>query len=70
MIRKGTSVEWDWGNGTAKGTVDEIFHDDVERTIDGNTVSRTASDDEPAYLIKQDDGQRVLKSSTEVRRAD
>jgi hypothetical protein len=65
----GTNVEWDWGNGTAQGKVDEKFTEKVTRTIEGNEVTRKASDDEPAYLIKQDDGGRVLKSSTELRKA-
>ena len=70
MIREGTKVEWDWSGSTATGKVKEIFHEEVTRTIDGNEVTREASDDEPAYLIEQDDGDRVLKSSSEVRRAD
>ena len=70
MIRAGTGVAWDWGQGTAVGTVEEVFHEDVSRTIDGHQVQRQASRDEPAYLIRQDDGQRVLKSQSEVQRAD
>ena len=69
MIKKGTEVKWKWGDGTAKGEVQEVFHGDVERTIDGNKVKREASQDSPAYLIMQDDGSRVLKSSDEVSRA-
>lgn len=69
MIKKGTEVKWKWGDGTAKGEVQEVFHSDVERTINGNEVKREASQDSPAYLIKQDDGSRVLKSSDEVSRA-
>lgn len=69
-IREGTKVEWEWGNGTATGEVQEVFHDKVTRTIDGTEVTRDASDNDPAYLIKQDDGDRVLKSQSEVSRAD
>lgn len=65
----GTKVEWDWGEGTATGTISERFTDDVERTIKGNTVKREASGETPAYLIKQDDGDRVLKSHSEIRKA-
>ena len=60
------SVSWKWGEGTASGTVTERFTDDVTRTIDGTEVSRNASDEEPAYLIEQSDGQRVLKSASEL----
>lgn len=68
MIRKGSEVKWKWGNGYAKGSVVETFTEDVKRTIDGNEVKREASSDEPAYLIKQDDGQQVLKSKSEIQR--
>jgi hypothetical protein len=69
MIRTGTSVKWKWGNGFAKGKVEEVFHSDTTKTINGNKVSREASKEHPAYIIKQEDGQKVLKSSTEVTKA-
>ncbi|RLQ86939.1 DUF2945 domain-containing protein [Notoacmeibacter ruber] len=64
-----TKVEWDWGNGTAQGKVQEKFTEEVTRTIDGTEVKRDASDDNPAYLIEQDDGHRVLKKHSELRKA-
>ncbi len=67
-ISVGDSVEWDWGSGTAVGTVVERFTTRVERTLQGADVTRNASDSEPAFLIEQDDGAEVLKSVTEVRR--
>jgi len=66
---KGSKVEWDWGNGTGTGKVAESFTSDVTRTIKGKEIKRKASDDEPAYLIEQDDGDRVLKSQSELRSA-
>jgi hypothetical protein len=65
----GTKVEWDWGNGTACGEVKQRFTDKVSRTIKGATVTRKASSDEPAYLIRQEGGDEVLKSHSEVRKA-
>ncbi|MEL6505086.1 MAG: DUF2945 domain-containing protein [Pseudomonadota bacterium] len=65
----GTKVEWNWGNGKGTGKIDEVFTQKVTRTIDGNEVNREASDDEPAYLIKQDDGDSVLKSHSELSKA-
>ncbi|MEE8600050.1 DUF2945 domain-containing protein [Euzebya tangerina] len=62
----GDTVEWQWGDGTASGEITERFTEKVTRTIDGNEVTRDASEDEPAYLIEQDDGQRVLKSASEL----
>ena len=66
---KGDTVEWSWGNGTGTGTVKETFTSDVERTIKGSKVSRKASKDDPAYLIEQDDGDKVLKSGSELKKA-
>lgn len=62
----GTTVEWNWGSGVGSGKVAEIFTDKVTRTIKGHEVARNASEDEPAYLIRQDDGDRVLKSHSEL----
>lgn len=66
---KGDSVEWDWGNGTGEGKVVERFTEKVTRTIKGTEVTRKASEDDPAYLIEQDDGDRVLKSHSEIKSA-
>lgn len=63
---KGTTVTWTWGAHTARGTVAETFTDDVIRTIKGTKVKRNASADEPAYLVEQADGDRVLKSHSEL----
>lgn len=69
-IRTGTEVRWSWGNGSATGTVTEVHHGDVTRTTKGNQVTRHGSDDDPAYVIEQEDGTLVLKLSSEVERAD
>ena len=66
---KGDKVQWKWGNGHGTGEVQEKFTSKVTRTIEGNEVTRNASDDEPAYLLKQDDGGRVLKSGSELSRS-
>ncbi len=66
---KGTKVKWSWGNGTATGKVQESFTDDVTRTIKGTEVTRNASSDSPAYIIEQEDGDRVLKSHSEISKA-
>ena len=50
-----------------EGEVTGVHKDDVERTIKGNKVKREASDEEPAVEIKTDKGQRVLKSTSEVK---
>jgi len=69
-IRTGTQVKWKHGSHEATGKVTEIFHKKVTRSCQGNDVTRDASDQDPAYLIEQDDGDRVLKSKSEIERAD
>ena len=66
---QGDTVEWNWGSGTATGTVQESFTERVTRTIKGTEVTRDADADNPAYLIEQDDGDRVLKSESELSTA-
>lgn len=66
---EGTKVEWDWGNGTGTGKIEQVYIQKRTLKIDGAEVTREASEDEPAYKIKQDDGDTVLKSHSEVRKA-
>lgn len=68
-IRVGTSVRWQWAGSSATGTVVEVHHDKVTRTLQGSEITRNGSDDDPAYLIEQEDGARVLKLRSEVSRA-
>ena len=70
MIRKGTKVKWSWGNGTATGKVEETFTEEVTRTLKGNEVTRKGESGNKALLIKQDDGDQVLKLESEVEKAD
>lgn len=64
-----TKVEWDWGNGTGTGKIQQKFTEDVSRQIDGSEIKRNGTSDDPAYLIEQEDGQRVLKKHSELRKA-
>ena len=68
-IREGSTVTWSWGQGTASGTVTEIHRDKVTRTTKGEQITRNGSDDDPAYVIEQDDGTTVLKLRSEVERS-
>ena len=68
-IRSGSAVKWKWGSSWAEGTVTEVHHDDVTRTTKGNTVTRHGKDDDPAYVIEQEDGTIVLKLQSEVEKA-
>lgn len=66
---EGTRVKWNWGNGTGEGDIETVYTEKVTRKIKGTEVTRDASEDEPAYFIKQDDGDTVLKSHSEVEKA-
>jgi len=68
-IRKGSEVSWKWGNGSATGTVAEVHHSKVTRKTKGQEITRNGSDDDPAYVIEQEDGTTVLKLRSEVERA-
>lgn len=63
-----TEVKWEWGNGSATGKIRSRYTEEVSKTIKGTEVTRKASEEEPAYLIEQEDGDEVLKSHSEVER--
>ena len=66
-FRKGSTVTWSWGASTATGKVEERFTEEVTRTIKGKQITRKATVTEPAFLIEQEDGDEVLKSSSELK---
>ncbi|MBD8677355.1 DUF2945 domain-containing protein [Sphingomonas sp. CFBP 13720] len=65
-FRKGDTVEWHWGQGTAKGKIAERFDRRVQRTIKGSKIVKNGTADNPAYLVEQDDGGKVLKRGSEL----
>lgn len=60
-------VKWEWGNGEGRGQIKERFEREVKRTLQGSEITRDGSEDNPAYLIKQDDGDEVLKLGSELK---
>ena len=66
QIREGSPVSWDWGQGTAEGKVKEIHRETITKKINGSEVTRKGTEDNPAYLIKQEDGTKVLKLRSEL----
>ena len=68
-FNKGDKVKWQWGGGEAEGKVTETFKEKVTRTINGSEITRNASDDDPAYMVEQDDGSRALKGEDELKKA-
>ncbi len=69
-MKKGDDVIWKWGNGTAKGKIVKKHTSTVEKTIKGAKVKRNANKDEPAYEIEQQDGSKVLKSESELKKGE
>ena len=63
---KGDKVSWHWGSGTAQGKVDDRFERRVQRTLKGTKVVKNGTKDNPAYLIVQSDGDKVLKRGSEL----
>jgi hypothetical protein len=63
-------VEWNWGNGTGRGQVKERFEREVTRTLQGTEVTKDGDAENPAYLIKQEDGDEVLKRGSELSEQD
>ncbi|EAR49986.1 hypothetical protein OG2516_12061 [Oceanicola granulosus HTCC2516] len=66
---EGDKVEWNWGGGTGTGKVTKVYTGKITRMIKGTEVTRDADDDNPAYLIEQEDGDEVLKSDSELSKA-
>lgn len=67
MIRTGSNVSWKWGSSTASGKVTEVHKEKVTRKSKGESITRDGSDDNPAYVIEQEDGTTVLKLKSELQ---
>jgi len=59
-------VKWSWGEGYGKGQIKERFEREVTRSLQGAEVTRKGDSDNPAYLIRQEDGDEVLKRGSEL----
>ncbi len=65
-MEKGTSVQWKWGSGIAHGKIAEIHEEPVEQTIKGEKIKRNGTAENPALVIEQEDGGKVLKLQSEL----
>ncbi|MBC6698034.1 hypervirulence associated TUDOR domain-containing protein [Hymenobacter puniceus] len=68
-MRKGTTVTWKYGTGTATGKIEETHKESVTRKLKGADITRNGTPDNPAFVIVQDNGDRVLKLQSEVKAA-
>ena len=67
-MKKDETVHWKWGQSEAEGKIEEKFEKPVSKTIKGSRVKRNASEEKPAYLVEQDNGNKVLKSESELKK--
>ncbi|WP_459555980.1 hypervirulence associated TUDOR domain-containing protein [Lacunimicrobium album] len=65
---QGTPVKWKWGNGYGHGTIKQSFDRDVQRTIDGEKITRHGSKENQAYEIQRKEGNNVLKLHSEIEK--
>jgi len=66
-MKKGETVHWKYGRGTAEGKIKEKFVQRVTRKIKGSEITRNANKEEPAYLIEQINGNEILRSESELK---
>ena len=66
-MRKGTKVSWKYGTGTATGKIESMHQEPVTRTLKGAEIHRNGTADNPALVIVQENGDRVLKLKSEVK---
>ena len=68
-MRKGTKVSWKYGTGTATGKIESLHKESITRSIKGSDITRHGTPTDPALLIVQDNGDKVLKLQSEVKPA-
>jgi hypothetical protein len=68
-MRKGTKVSWKYGTGTATGKIESVHKESITRKLKGHDITRNGSADDPALVIVQDNGDKVIKLQSEVKAA-
>jgi hypothetical protein len=69
-MRKGTKVSWKYGTGTATGKIESVHKESITRKLKGSDITRNGTTEDPALVIVQDNGDKVLKLQSEVKTAD
>lgn len=67
-MKKGDTVHWSWGASEAEGKIVKANERPVEKTIKGAHVKRNATKENPAFEIEQENGSKVLKSKSELKK--
>lgn len=66
--KKGDKVSWKFGGNEAKGKVVQRFTEKVTKRIKGKKITRNATKENPAYLVKTKDGKKALKSGKQLKK--
>ena len=65
-IGVGTTVSWSYAGGKGEGKVIKKYTKATTLKLQGSEITRNGTEDNPALLIEQEGGQRVLKLRSEV----
>lgn len=68
-MRKGTQVSWKYGTGSATGKIESVHQESITRKLKGHDITRHGSADDPALVIVQENGDKVVKLQSEVKAA-
>jgi hypothetical protein len=68
-MRKGTKVSWKYGTGSATGKIESVHKEPITHKIKGHDIHRNGSATDPALVIVQDNGTKVIKLQSEVKTA-
>ena len=66
-FKKSQKIIWTWLGKNINGTVEDIYHESVTKTIKGKKITRHGSEEKPAYLVKSESGNLALKLETELK---
>ena len=67
LYKIGDDVSWRWANGIASGRVIEVHAERTQIVSKDKLITRNGSEENPAVIIKQDNGTEVLKLSSELQ---
>lgn len=66
-MKVGDFVGWKWGYGVAQGKIVAMKPDKTQIESKGKLITRNGTPDDPALIIEQNNGTRVLKLAREVQ---
>lgn len=70
QFKNGDYVVWKWSNGLGHGTVDGVRLERTSIETKGKTIVRNGTPDNPAIIIKDHNGVKVLKLASELDKAE